>query len=272
MTKTAKTLVFLLTLAVAGPSATSFAESPSSQAAATGSDQGKEQRWRDQIVDSLMDGDAVDLRAGDVTFLGLFTETENDTGRAAIIVHGIGIHPNWPQVVYPLRTALPGDGWSTLAIQMPVLPNEATDAEYAPLIAESAPRLDAAIAYLKEQGAERVVIIAHSLGATMANAYLAADPGSVDAYVALGMSSNGPQAGRDNVELVSKITVPMLDLFGENDLEAVVSGAGARAKAASGNPGFHQAQIPGADHFFDGDEDAMVKTVVQWLDEQVQSP
>ena len=71
------------------------------------SDLGKEQRWRDQIVDSLMDGDAVDLSAKDLTFLGLYTEADEDTGRGAVIVHGIGVHPNWPQVVYPLRRLTP---------------------------------------------------------------------------------------------------------------------------------------------------------------------
>jgi pimeloyl-ACP methyl ester carboxylesterase len=272
MKNVANTLSLFLALAVAGSSATTLAQATSTQAEITGSDLAKEERWRDQIVDSLMDGDAVDLEAGDVTFLGIYTEAETDTGRGAIIVHGIGIHPNWPQVVYPLRTDLPGDGWSTLAIQMPVLPNEATDADYAPLIAESAPRLDAAVAYLKEQGAQRIAIIAHSLGATMVNAYLADHPEAVDAYVAVGMSSAGQQAGRDNVALVNRITTPMLDLFGENDLDAVVSGADARTKAAGNNPGYHQAQIPEADHFFDGQEVALVETVVQWLDEEVQAP
>ena len=46
---------------------------------------------------------------------------------------------------------------------MPVLPNEAEDADYGPLMDEVAPRLDAAIAYLHEQGVERVAIVAHSL-------------------------------------------------------------------------------------------------------------
>ncbi len=134
--------------------------------AATASDLEKEARWRAQIVDALLDGEAVDLNAGDVTFLGIYTEAEEPTARAAIIAHGIGVHPDWPQVIQPLRTGLPQQGWSTLSIQMPVLPNEATTADYAPLFDEVAPRLDAAVAYLKGKGADRIAIIAHSLGAT----------------------------------------------------------------------------------------------------------
>ena len=232
----------------------------------TSSDLAKEQRWRDQIVDSLMDGDAVDLRAGDVTFLGLYTKADEPTGRAAIIIHGIGVHPNWPQVVYPLRTGLPAEGWSTLAIQMPVLPNEADSADYAPLMDEVAPRIEAARAYLREQDVERIAIIAHSLGATMANQYLAEHPDGADAYVAIGTSGRGVHPDRDNRALIAEIEVPMLDLYGQQDLPGVVDSAEVRAAAGSANTGYHQAVVPAADHFFDGEEDALVGTVVEWLD------
>jgi pimeloyl-ACP methyl ester carboxylesterase len=201
--------------------------------------------------------------------MGIYTEADDDTRRGAVIVHGIGVHPNWPQVVYPLRTALPANGWSTLSVQMPVLANEASDKDYAPLMDDVAPRLDAAIAYLKDQGAERVAIIAHSLGASMANAYVAAHPKAADAYVAVGMSSGAAHAGQDNTALVGGIGMPMLDLFGENDLESVVGGAPARAEAGKANAGYHQAQVPGADHFFDGHDDALTQTVLEWLDETV---
>jgi pimeloyl-ACP methyl ester carboxylesterase len=254
-------LASMLVAACIGAPLIAAADDPEPQ----GSDLAKEERWRSQIVDSLMDGDSVDLTADGVTFLGLFTEADEDTGRGAVIVHGIGVHPNWPQVVYPLRTALPAEGWSTLSVQMPVLPNEATDSDYAPLMGAAAPRLDAAVAYLKEQGAERVVIIAHSLGATMANGYVAETPDAVDAYVAVGMSSGAVHAGQDNNALVGKISVPMLDLFGENDLDSVVGAAPGRAEVGRANEGYHQVQVPGADHFFDGHEDALVETVTDFL-------
>ncbi|MGB5733740.1 MAG: DUF3530 family protein [Thiohalocapsa sp.] len=267
-------LVALLSLPAANaqePEPEPEPEQAQSEPAATpdSSDLGKEQRWRDQIVDSLMDGDAVDLTANGLTFLGLYTEADEDTGRGAVIVHGIGVHPNWPQVVYPLRTGLPQQGWSTLSIQMPVLANEATDADYAPLMDEVAPRLDAAIAYLREQGAERVAIVAHSLGATMTSDYLASHPQAADAFVAVGLSSGGEHAGVDNAEMIGRIQRPILDMLGQNDLEAVVAGAPGRAEAAAGNAGYSQVQAAGADHFFDGQDDALVEIVSGWLDEAV---
>lgn len=241
----------------------------------TGSDLAKEQRWREQIVDTLMDGEAVDLQAGELTFLGIYTESLSETGepskRGAIVVHGIGIHPDWPQVVNPLRVTLPEHGWSTLAIQAPVLANEAESADYLPLLDGVAPRMDAAIAFLKEQGIEHIAIVAHSLGATMSGDYLSNHSDAVDAYVAIGMSGGAPQARLDNVQILSRISTPTLDLYGQHDLEAVVSSAPDRVKSAlaAGNSGFSQVQVPGANHFFDDQNEALVDTVLQWLDQTV---
>ena len=225
-----------------------------------GADLAKEQRWREQIVDSLLDGEAVDLRADELTFLGIYTEADEPTGRAAIIVHGIGVHPDWPQVVQPLRTRLPAEGWSTLSIQMPVLPNQAEPKDYDALMAEVAPRFDAARAFLREQGAEQIVIVAHSMGARMANHYLAGHPAGIDAYVAIGTS------GGAGGEQMAAIKLPMLDLYGQQDLPGVVGGAAARRAAGAANPGYAQAVVPGAEHFFDRREEALVGTVVEWLD------
>jgi pimeloyl-ACP methyl ester carboxylesterase len=241
---------------------------------AQASDLAKEKRWADQTVDSLIDGEAVWLQAGNTRFLGIYTAAEHPTGRAALVIHGIGVHPNWPQVVYPLRTQLPADGWSTLALQMPVLPNEAKPADYAPLFDEVAPRIDAGIAFLEAHGAKEVVIVAHSLGAAMATHYLADHPGSVAAFVGIGMSGGAADPRMDNVQSLQRIHTPVLDLYGEHDLEPVVSSASARAAAAgkAENRAYTQAQAVGANHFFDGREDALVETVARWLDETVPAP
>ncbi len=73
-------------------------------AGATNSDTAKESRWAEQVVDSLLDGDEAWL-IDDLghEFLGIFTEGDADSGHAVILMHGIGVHPNWPDVIYPLR-------------------------------------------------------------------------------------------------------------------------------------------------------------------------
>ena len=130
------------------------------------SDLAKEKRWADQVVDAIIDGDAVWLNDGKSDFLGIFTEAEEDKGRAVVVMHGTGIHPDWQQVVQPLRVGLIAHNWSTLSIQMPILANEAEYPEYAPLYDEVAPRIDAAIKYLKKNGIESIVLLGNRLSSS----------------------------------------------------------------------------------------------------------
>ena len=156
-------------------------------ASALASDLAKEKRWADQVVDALIDGDAVWLNDGSSDFLGIYTEAEEDKGRAVIIMHGTGIHPDWQQVIKPLRVGLIESNWNTLSIQMPILPNEAEYSDYAPLYDEVAPRINAAISYLKENGSKEIVLIGHSQGAAMAAYYLSSSKQDVNGFVAIGM-------------------------------------------------------------------------------------
>ena len=90
----------------------------------------KERRWADQIVDFLIDGEAVWLEDNGHQFLGIHTEAEVDSDKAIIVVHGTGVHPDWEQVVKPVRVEMTAHGWHTLSIQMPVLVNEAEYKDY----------------------------------------------------------------------------------------------------------------------------------------------
>ena len=39
-----------------------------------------------------------------------------------------------------------------------------------------------------------------------------------------------------------------------------------RRKAAAGNSGYRQIMVPGADHFFDGEEKPLLAGVTRWLE------
>jgi len=239
---------------------------------AQASDLAKEKRWAGQIVDGLMDGDAEWLTVQGQEFLTLYTQAaEGDGKRAAIVLHGIGVHPNWPQVIYPLRVRLTEYGWATDSVQLPVLPNEAKPSEYAPLFNEVAPRIDAAVAFLRQRGAEDIVIVGHSLGAAMAAYYLATGERPIKAFVGIGMNPAGWDGRLSYVEALRSIRIPVLDLYGSSDLTGVLDSAEARQEAAAsgGNRAYRQVKVEGADHFFDGEEDALVEAVSGWLDEVV---
>lgn len=236
------------------------------------SDKAKEKRWADQIVDSLLSGEAVWLQAGNDKFLGIYTESDSDKSLGgAIIVHGIGVHPNWPDVIMPLRSELPQYGWNTLSIQMPILPNEATYKDYAPLFAEVPARMQAAVNFFKQKKISPIVVIAHSLGTDMTATWLGNLPkGNKDiaGYITIGMSVSKDDPMKQKVEAaLEKITIPMLDIYGSQDLEEVVKSADMRRAAArkSGNQDYRQDEVPGANHFFNGLDADLVRRVRSWL-------
>ncbi len=234
------------------------------------SDLAKEKRWADQVVEAILDGDAVWLNDGKSDFLGIYTEAGEDKGRAVIVMHGTGIHPDWAQVVQPLRVGLTEHNWNTLSIQMPILPNEAEYEDYAPLYDEVAPRIDAAIKYLKENGSEDIVLIGHSQGSAMTVYYLSRSKPDVKGFVAIGMAAFAGDPRMDSIKSLEKINLPILDLYGSEDLEEILASSKSRVAAAkkAGNKDYTQTQITG-NHFFDGHEDALVEAIADWLDKTV---
>ncbi len=240
-------------------------------AASGKSDQAKEKRWAAQIEDGLLDGEIVWLtpRGQQTKFLGIYTrETAKTAQGGAILLHGMGVHPDWPDVIFPLRTGLPEYGWNTLSIQMPVLDNEAAFTDYAPLFDEVAPRIDAAIALLKSKGINNIVLIGHSLGSVMGAYYLANHAkANIRAFVGIGMSWSRKQERMNTPALLARIKIPVLDIYGEQDLFPVLDSVERRANAANagGNAHYYQLRVPGADHFFRDNEETLVKRVGGWL-------
>jgi len=230
------------------------------------SDLAKERRWAEQTVDSIMDGEAAWLKADGLEFLSIYTEAEEASGKGMIVVHGTGIHPNWDQVVKPIRVEMTTQGWNTLSVQMPILHNEATYDDYVPLYPEVAPRLKAAEDYLLKQGKNQIVIVAHSQGATMSSYYLANNKHRIKAAVLIGMPATLKGSSIDSVQSLKKINIPVLDLYGSEDLETVLNSTEKRKSAAAHNKSYQQKVVTGAEHFFDGKNDQLIEVIDNWLD------
>lgn len=232
------------------------------------SDLDKEKRWSEQIVDSLMVGDAQTLKAGGNEFLSLYAEaTEGPGDRAVIILHGMGAHPNWPEVIQPLRSELPDYGWATLSVQMPILANEAVLADYMPVLAEAPARIQAAIAFLKDKKMTTIVVIGHSLGAAMGASFLN-DPGSKDvqAFIGVGMPQSELDDKLNMTATLEKLSMPVLDLYGSRDEMARDTAPKRKASARKAeNSLYRQTEIEGADHFFNGMQDDLVRVTRGWL-------
>ena len=206
-------------------------------------DYAREKRLGDEIVPSIVAGDAVMLETGaGRKFLGILTPAAKPRA-AVILVHGMGVHPDFG-LIGQLRTGLADRGYTTLSIQMPVLAADADLAGYPALFPEAGQRIAAAIEYLRGKGATKVAIVSHSMGARMVNDFIAHRPDvPLVAWVPVAISSGG-------FESLAGVRFPVFDIYAEKDFAVVLQGAQARAKLLRGLKGSRQAMVYGADHYF----------------------
>lgn len=230
----------------------------------------REKRLAAEIADAVMDGDVVEITADAQTFIGIYTETDADAPKgAAIILHGRGFHPDWEDTIQPLRVGLTEFGWNTLSIQMPVLEKTAKYYDYVPIFEFASPRIEEAIAFLKEAGNEKIVLIAHSCGAHMAMTWFSAHgDDNIDAYVGLGMGATDYKQPMAQPFPLQEMKVPVLDVYGEDEYSAVIKMAPERLAMmqAAGNSQSEQAVVPGADHYFKDKGAELTEVVAAWLD------
>jgi alpha-beta hydrolase superfamily lysophospholipase len=233
------------------------------------SDLEREQRLADEIVDAILDGEPVTLKAGTIDFLGIYTPAETGTPRGAVIIlHGRGMHPDWAQVAGPLRIGLPAHGWSTLSLQMPVLPKDATFYDYEPVFPEAIPRIEAGIGYLGSLGYQRIVLLAHSCGVHMSMAWLeAAGKPQIDGYIGISMGATDYRQPMRQPFPFNKLTVPFLSIIGSEDYPAVQRmAADIRSRLDGFAPLSAQQTIAGADHYYVDYEDTLTDVIAGWLD------
>jgi dienelactone hydrolase len=221
-------------------------------------DYAREQRWADEITPAILVGDPVQLAlpAGR-KFLAIYAP--NTKAQAGIIVvHGLGVHPDWG-LINPLRSQLAEQGYATLSVQMPVLAAEEPGGKYPPLFPEAAERLGVAVEYLRSKGHQKIAIVSHSLGSRMTNVFLnQPNAPAIAAWVAIGISGEYTDP--------ATFKAPVLDLYGEKDLPAMLDHAAKRAAAIQRVRGSAQVSIAGAGHFFDGMENELVRAVTLFLD------
>ena len=152
-------------------------------------DYAREDRWAQEVVPSIVVGDAVWLATpARAKVLAILTEPAGAPKGGVILIHGLGVHPDFG-MIGGVRTALAEVGYTTLSVQMPVLAAGATRDDYAVALPAAAERIAAAIAYLRAKGIAKIAIVSHSVGATMVECLprAAATCARIDAWVPIGM-------------------------------------------------------------------------------------
>ena len=221
-------------------------------------DYAREKRLADEVVPSVVVGEAVTLQTGaGRRFLGLLTIPAKPRA-ALILVHGMGVHPDFG-VTGELRVRLADRGYTTLSIQMPVLASDANAADYPALFPEAGERIAAAVDYLRGKGATKVAIVSHSVGARMVNDFISHRPETpLIAWVPVTISSGG-------FESLAGVRFPVFDIYAEKDFEVVLKGAPARAKVLRSIRGSKQAMVYGTDHYFGKKEKEVAALIDQLL-------
>ncbi|MGH8679071.1 MAG: alpha/beta hydrolase [Burkholderiales bacterium] len=228
-----------------------------------GADYEREQRWAEQILPAILVGEPTWIKQSNGhAFLAIYTEAKNARG-ATIVGHGRGWNPDF-ELYSMLRMKIAEQGYTTLAIQLPVLGPGAKVGDYIPTYPDAAERYDLAARYLADKGYKDIAIVSHSLGATMANQYLIkTDKTPVKAWVFISII-NG-------LEEMFRIKIPVLDVYGSKDWEVTQVGGYERKRQIEKVPGSDQIVLQDAPHFFEGKEDELVKVIVDFLDQRFHS-
>ena len=233
------------------------------------SDLAREKRLAEQIEELIFDGEVIYLESAGHEFMSVYMETEaKDVKGAAIILHGRGFHPDWDKVVKPLRLGLTQEGWSTFSMQMPVLGKQAKYYDYVPVLPEAFPRIEAGIDFLKEEGFEKIVLIAHSCSVHMVMAWVdAKDFRDVDAFVGIGMGAVDYQQPMARPFPLDQLSVPILDVYGSEEYPAVAHGAKQRLDyiKRGGSKKSKQVIVMGADHYFTEKNDELLQVLSDWM-------
>ncbi len=233
----------------------------------------REKRMADEIVDTILDGDAIFLKENNHEFLTIYTEAESAKG-VVIILHGRGFHPDWQDAINPLRVGLAESGWSTLSVQMPVLEKQARYYDYVPVFSEALPRIDAAIKYaqnaINNKQDSKLVLIAHSCGAHMAMAWVDANietSSKIDAFIGMGMGATDYGQPMQKPFPLDKLTVPVLDVYADGDYPAVLKMAPQRLAmiTAAGNKKSKQLIVTDSDHYYEDRGEELTQRISQWL-------
>lgn len=235
----------------------------------TAQDFEREKRWSAELLPGLVVGEAVSIKAASGRdFLALYTPavalaTPAPPKPAIVLAHGVGVHPDFG-VIGSLRVTLADMGYATLAIQMPVQGKDATVDDYFPKVfADAADRLASAADWLRAKGHGNVVLVSHSMGAWMANAYFdqAFETTPYKAWVVLGLTGSYSWPMR-------RFAMPILDVYGEHDIAPVLGAVGRRKFALKESNGSRQVKIAGADHHYLGRDKALAEAIDAFLGER----
>jgi pimeloyl-ACP methyl ester carboxylesterase len=223
-------------------------------------DYGREQRLAEEIVPSLVVGEAVHINASSgKAFLGLYAKGVRPS-KAILLLHSVGSHPDFG-VIGQLRAHLVDLGYTTLSIQLPVQSREAKLEDYYPKVfGDAKDRIGRSLQWLKAAGFEKPVLVSHTMGSWMANEYLDERHGKAEVSAWVCMSLTGGYSWTSRA-----YGFPILDVYAENDIAPTMKSNG-RRKLALTQSGSRQFMVRGAEAEYGSKEKLLAEEIQRFLE------
>jgi len=254
-----------------------------------------ETEFGQSLEKGLLSGQPLWLDDAKAKFFAIYDPDQTGQPKGGVIIlHDASSNPDKPEVIRPLRNILPLHGWASISIQLPYL---ASIDDYTNQQALINQRINSAANYLQTVGIGNIAILGHGTGAMAATAYLSSQQdASIQAFIAISLGMiNKDKKPESITQQIEKITVPILDIYGSNDLPHVTNTAMSRALAAKissdavtnsqkigsykrsaiaksstqnsqGYISYRQIIIEGANHDFSGAAQQLTKRIAGWLE------
>lgn len=224
---------------------------------------------------SLQPGKLVELKAAAGTFVGIETPAQPDQLKGAVLLlHDSTANPDDPRLMHDLRTLLPQHGWTTLAIQLPVVSPDQPFEAHLKQLPDANERIAAAQTWLQSRNPPVIALLGHGLGAIEALQQLATQGESTPWGALITLSLPVPKTDLETAQtltLLPKVKKPLLDVSGSLDWPMVVETAPERrATALEAGLNYRQEVLTGADHQFTGLHPTLAQLINGWLTQTLQ--
>ena len=191
----------------------------------------------------------------------------NENNKNAILyLHGRGLNPNEQNLAHPIRTKM-SDVFNTYSIQLPVLKKDSSYYEYTEIFYDSDERIKAAVDNILSTNNE-LTIIAHSCGVHMLMSYIRKNTLSPHIKSIILIGSGAVDKGQKllNPYPYDKISVPIMDIYGENDFSLVLKRSKDRRKYIKEiSSTSKQVEIKLSDHYHEDNSNEIIDQVKKWL-------
>ncbi len=179
------------------------------------------------------------------------------------------MHPNEQKLAYPIRTEL-SNKYNTYSIQLPVLKKLSTYYDYTKIFYDSDERIKSAIEYILTKNAN-ITVVAHSCGVHMLMSLINNEKLSENISSLVLIGSGAVDKGQKLIYKYpySRISVPILDIYGEYDFNNVINKADERKRMLKTiNNKSKQIQIKSSNHYYEDNSSELIAHVKKWLTNQ----